>query len=554
MVENPDQRAENINIWLPFLLAIVMAGGILIGTKLQKAPLIHITTEPSETETLEGSNGQIEELIRYIEARYVDEVNREELVEHAINSVLEQLDPHSNYISASQLKDVNEVLEGNFEGVGIEFLIVEDTILVVAPLSGGPSEAVGIMAGDKIVMIEDSIVAGKPIENQDVIKLLKGPKDSKVRVGIKRIGEKDLIEFVIKRDEIPINSVDVSYMLDNQTGYVKISRFSSTTYREFMEGVEDLVENQEMKHLVIDLRQNPGGYLKEATNMLSQLFDKKGELLVYTEGRSTNKNEYKSTGKPFFDIDNVSVLIDEGSASASEILAGAVQDLDRGLVIGRRSFGKGLVQEQYNLRDGAALRLTVARYFTPSGRSIQKPYGVNTDYDADVAKRFESGELVEGDSVLRGDSTIFYTSEGRLVFGGGGITPDIFVPIDTLLYDDYYISLRQYLPQFVYRYVENNRQDIPTEELKLFNSQFDVDDQLIEEYNDYAVSKGFKLDEEAFQKIKAPFKRLLKARIARQLFKEEGFFYIWNQDDPAVQEAIRLMKEQNPFSAINLNE
>ncbi|MEM1322594.1 MAG: S41 family peptidase [Bacteroidota bacterium] len=518
--------------------------------QLQKAPAVYAELQQDITSVKAAESNRLEELIRYIEARYVDEVDREELIDKAIRNILEELDPHSNYIASDQLRDVNEQLEGNFEGIGIEFMMLDDTIMVVSPISGGPSEAVGIMAGDKIVEIEDSLVAGGHMEAREIIGMLRGKKGSKVKVGVLRANENKVLPFVITRDEIPLNSVDVAYMVDEETGYIKVNRFSATTYREFMEQLERLVEDHDMKDLVIDVRQNPGGYLQEATNILSQLFRDKDKLLVYTEGRSVHRSDYESTGKPFFDIGKVSVLIDEGSASASEIVAAAVQDWDRGTIVGRRSFGKGLVQEQYGLKDGSALRLTVARYYTPSGRLIQKAYDKDNpdQYDEDVYQRLESGELMNEDNIKVADTTKYYTASGRTVYGGGGITPDLFIPIDTILLNDYYIGLRQHVPQFVYRYINDNVK-VLEQSLSSFKRNFEVSDQLFREFIRYSEEKGMEAQPEEFATCEPAIKRLLKARVARHLFGDEGFYSIWNEEDAAVQEALKSMEELNPMTA-----
>ena len=373
MVQEETKIPRKLNIWLPLLFALVLVAGMLIGTKLRPAPKgVSVANPNAEVPVSAMGQGKIEELIRYIEARYVDDVDRETLVQEAINEILSKLDPHSNYISAEDLKGVNESLEGEFDGIGIEFLVVDDTLIVVTPLAGGPSETAGVLAGDKIVEVSDSIISGVNMKSSDVMDLLRGKKGTEVTVKILR--GKDTHEITIIRDKIPNHSVDVSYMLDEKTGYIKVNRFSATTYEEFMKSLEELKEKNNMEDLVIDLRGNPGGYLNEATSILSQLFKEQKRLMVYTEGRTVKRNDYETTGRNFHQVDDIAVLIDEGSASASEIVAGAMQDWDRAVVIGRRSFGKGLVQEQYQLSDGSALRLTVARYFTPSGRLIQKDY------------------------------------------------------------------------------------------------------------------------------------------------------------------------------------
>ncbi|HHH49551.1 MAG TPA: PDZ domain-containing protein [Saprospiraceae bacterium] len=547
MNSGKETRTKKLNIWLPLLFSLVLVGGMYVGTKLQSSSVVNVRFEGDHMPSNIG-HGRIEELIRYIEARYVDEVNGDELVEKAINALLGELDPHSSYIPARELKEVNEQLEGNFEGVGIEFMVLEDTILVVSPIAGGPSEAVGIMAGDKIIEIMDTIVIGKGLAVRDIVSKLRGKKGSKVKLGIQREGEAELIQFTVTRDRIPMNSVDVSYMLDAKTGYIKINRFSASTYKEFMQGLEELVEKYAMKDLVIDLRQNPGGYLQEATNLLSQLFDEKGKLLVYTQGKSVHRNEYKTTGKNFYQIGKIAILTDGGSASASEIVAGAIQDWDRGVIVGRRTFGKGLVQEQYDLKDGAALRLTIARYYTPSGRCIQKSYNDKEAYDHDLLDRYDSGELYSVDSIHVADSTKYFTSGGRVVFGGGGIIPDVFVPLDTIQLNKYFIALRQHVPEFVFREYEKNKGELELS-LKDFSRNYQIDDKMINAFIQYTETKKIKAQPEELNKIRPTLKRLMKARLAKHLFGDIGFYTIWNRNDDVVKEAMQVLHKDDPISA-----
>ncbi|NRA49611.1 MAG: S41 family peptidase, partial [Phaeodactylibacter sp.] len=408
MLQDRPSAPNKFSIWLPLLFAIVLVTGMLLGMRMQST-MPKMVVEQEETGVEGIGQGKIEEILRYVEAKYVDDVDKEALTEEVIDDLLSKLDPHSNYISAEELMAVNEQLKGNFDGIGVEFMLLEDTIVVVTPLVGGPSESAGILSGDRIVQIADSTIAGVGMNSDDIIRMLRGEKGTDVEIGILRGNETELRRFTVTRDEIPMNSVDVAYMLDETTGYIKVNRFSATTYEEFMKALEGLVENQDMEDLVLDLRHNPGGYLQQATNMLSQLFRDKDKLLVYTEGDAVSRSEYSSTGRNFFDVEDVVVLIDEGSASASEIVAGAIQDHDRGVIVGRRSFGKGLVQEQYKLRDGAALRLTVARYYTPSGRSIQKPYDDPEAYDLEMYDRYETGELEAAKNMVVEDSTEYYT-------------------------------------------------------------------------------------------------------------------------------------------------
>ena len=548
MVNEKDPIPRSVKVWLPLLFSLVLVGGMLIGMQLKKAPASYSGSTAQQPAVKRVESGRIEELIRYIESRYVDEVDREELVEKAINTILKELDPHSNYISSDQLQDVNEQLEGNFDGIGIEFILLDDTIMVVSPIAGGPSEAVGIIAGDKIVEIEDSIVAGTNHEVRDIVSLLRGKKGTEVRIGVLRSNESNILPFTITRDKIPLNSIDVAYMLDKETGYIRINRFSATTYKEFMQHIEHMVEKEGLKDVVIDVRQNPGGYLQEATNLLSQLFAERDKLLVYTEGKNVQRNDYESTGKPFFPIRKVAALIDEGSASASEIVAGAIQDWDRGIIVGRRSFGKGLVQEQYGLKDGAALRLTVARYYTPSGRLIQKSYDDYEKYDEDVINRLESGELLDEEKITFDDTTKFYTTEGRIVYGGGGISPDIFVPIDTILLNNYYVKLRQHIPQFVYRYMHQHAA-VFDQSLKDFKTSYQLPAELFQEFLDYTVDRGIAYEQKQIKACEGPIKQMIKARIARHLYKEEGYYSVINEDDEVVQKALKALKKENPLTA-----
>lgn len=542
---------KKLNIWLPLLFSLVLVAGMLIGTKMQNNPPTVAAIEVSKKEDLPPSTlgqGKLEELIRYIEARYVDDVNKDELVKEAIDNILFQLDPHSNYISAEQLKSVNEQLEGSFDGIGIEFVVVEDTVMVVAALAGGPAEAVGIRSGDKIVEIEDSLTVGNNIDYEGILDKLRGESGSKIKIGVRRSNETKLNYFTITRGKIPVKSVEVAYMLDTETGYVKINRFSAKTYEEFMNALEDLVDNHDMKHLVLDLRQNPGGYLQEAVNILSQLFDRKDLLLVYTEGKNVSRSEYKSTGRNFYKIENIAVLTDEGSASASEIIAGAIQDHDRGVIIGRRTFGKGLVQEQYRLRDGSAIRLTVARYYTPSGRCIQKPYESREAYDEDVADRIHNGELYDESKVEIEDTTRYLTTGGRVVYGGGGIQPDIFVPLDSFLLNTYFIRLNQQVPAFAFRYLEANRNALEKTTLEEFVQNFAVSDNLLTSFHDFAVRQGVKRNDRQWKQIRKEIGQSLKAGIARHVWSEKGHQLVMNQEDPAVKKAMKVVKEEQSIS------
>ena len=549
MLEDRKKPQRNLTVWLPLLFALVLVAGMMIGMRMQYAvPTVVVENTSDQNANGMMGQGKIEELLRYIEAKYVDEVDREKLINEAIGTILEQLDPHSNYITAEQLREVNEQLGGSFDGIGVEFMILEDTVVVIAPLAGGPSEAAGILAGDKIVQVEDSTIAGVALSNRDVMNLLRGEKGSEVKVGILRGEEKKVRFFTITRDAIPMNSVDIAYMLDNKTGYIKVNRFSATTYEEFMKNLERLIGEENMEDLVIDLRHNPGGYLQQATNILSQLFREKNMLLVYTEGRAVHRNEYESTGRSFFDVDDIVVLIDEGSASASEILAGALQDHDRAYIVGRRSFGKGLVQEQYQLRDGSALRLTVARYYTPSGRSIQKPYDNLEAYQNDMADRLESGELSSPGHIAVIDSTHYFTDSGRVVYGGGGIIPDVYVPLDTSFFNETYLTLRQHVPQYVFQYMKDHERDFAAYDLASFKDNYRVPDALFDGLVAYARKKGVTAGPSEVYRVRNELVHFLKAHLARHLFDDVGFFAVWNAQDGVVQEALRVLNSSNPIT------
>ncbi len=540
-----EQPAPKLNVRLPLLLATVLAVGMFIGQKLPRYEN-HLWYTPDAYRSSHAM-GTLDEILRYVEAKYVDSVDTKVLQDGAIAHLLEQLDPHSVYITPEELEHEEEVLNGNFEGIGIEFLLLDDTIQVISPLAGGPSEAVGVLAGDKIVTIEDSLVAGVGISNTDIFRKLRGPQGSKVRLGIRRGKETKLLQLTITRDVIPVKSVDVAYMLDKETGYIKINRFSAPTYQEFMEELRRLVEEKNMKSLVLDLRGNPGGYLNEATDLLSQLFPE-GKLLVYTEGRSEERQDYKSNGRARFNIQNVAVLVDEGSASASEIVAGAIQDHDRGWVIGRRTFGKGLVQVQYPLSDGGGLRLTISRYYTPSGRSIQRAYKDQEDYAHEAERRLQNGELADASKIQQADSTKYYTGMGRVVFGGGGITPDVFIPLDTSFQNDYFLTALQFLPQFASRWMEKQNKSALPGTSEQFTQQFKITDSMFADLVAFVDTQGHPADTDQIARCKPELSLMLKARIAKLLFQEEGQYRTLNDDDPAVEKALQVLRSGIPVA------
>lgn len=527
-----------VQIWLPLLLAASLAIGVLIGARLQTtSPQIKIVSNQSNLR-----QGKIEELLRYIEAKYVDTIDRDKLIDEAINSIVSHLDPHSTYIPASSLRDVNEQLEGRFKGIGVEFLLIRDTVIIVSPIAGGPAAKIGLLAGDKIISVGDSIVAGKKITNDRIVNLMRGEIGSKVKIGILRGKEKKIRQFYVSRQEIPVNSIDAAYPLSDRVGYIKISKFSASTSKDFIAALQTLSEKNHIRDLVIDLRQNPGGYMQMAADILSQLFREKGKLLFYTEGRASIKSKYTTTGRAYFPLDQISVLIDEGTASASEILAGALQDQDRGIVIGRRSFGKGLVQEQYDLSDGSALRLTMARYYTPSGRSIQKSYQDPTAYDADLEIRYKRGEFVSASKIKIPDSTRYYTSHGRVVYGGSGIIPDIFVPFDSIVYNSYYQELSRQIPSLALQYALSHQDDLKKYTLQSFKSNFTPDNDLLESIKANNRNKNTTKSEKDWPKVKTAIGQYYKANLASDLFGSSAFFMIMNDNDATIQAALKALK------------
>lgn len=543
MSTRPNDFRNKVQIWLPLIIAVSMVLGIVIGMRLpQAAPAVKISKTGAASD-YRLREGKIEELLRYIEAKYVDKVDRDKLVDEAIEKLMSQLDPHSSYIPASELEEVNEQLDGKFNGIGVEFLIVKDTAVVVSPMSGGPSEVAGILPGDKIIKVGDSVIVGEKLSNQRIVSFLRGEKGSKVQLSVLRPGSKKLHQYWITRDQIPVKSIDAAYMIGERVGYIRVNRFTAQTDKEFLESMRILSEQGHMKDLVLDLRGNPGGYMQMATNMLSQLFPNKGNLLVYTQGRASHRAEFNSNGRVFYPIDKIAVLIDEGSASASEIVAGAIQDNDRGVIVGRRSFGKGLVQEQYQLSDGSALRLTIARYFTPSGRSIQKAYNHGSEeYDRDLEERYNNGELLSANKIHIKDSTKYFTTKGRVVFGGGGIIPDVFVPLDTIQIDDFFLTARQMIPAFVVKYLDKpKREQLSKMGLKAFQKKFEPNEQTLNEFKAYAAQNGLRGGTKEWNTAQKEISRFLKARIAKHLFDDKGFFTVLNQNDPTVQAALKSL-------------
>ncbi len=522
------------SIFLPLMLAGSLVAGIIIGIYLPGKD------NTSQNSSIRIKSDKINSILNVIESSYVDTVNRKELVEASIPAILKKLDPHSVYIPAKDLARANEPLQGNFEGIGISFNMLTDTILVISTIPGGPSEKLGLKPGDKILYVNDSLVAGKGISDERVMGMLKGPRGTLVRIKILRKGYNDLLTFNITRDKIPIYSVDVAYMVNKNTGYIRINNFAVTTHEEFMKGLRELKE-QGMTKLIIDLRGNSGGVMEAAVQIANQ-FLKQGQLIVYTEGRKQPRNEARATGNGEFETGDLVIMIDEWSASASEILAGAIQDNDRGTIVGRRSFGKGLVQEPVLFPDGSGMRLTIARYYTPTGRSIQKPYNNGFDeYFDDLNIRYDRGEFEVSDSIHFTDSLKFTTPGGRTVFGGGGIMPDKFVPVDTSGISPYFLKVRPFIYQFALKYTETHR-----ETLKKFIESGELEkyldkQQLLDQFTVFASKNGIKTDPEGLKISEKLIHIQLKAYIARNILDNKGFYPIWEEIDTTLKYAIEYL-------------
>lgn len=530
---------SNSSVRLPLYIAIAICIGVFIGANMAGSA-------PVTSSDFVNSLNKFRQVLSYIENDYVDEVDSDKLVEGAITKMLEELDPHTSYIPAKDLQLIQSRLQGNYEGVGIEFNIFKDTIHVVTPLSGGPSQKLGIRAGDKIVKVDDKIVAGIGMTNQKVVEMLRGPGGSEVKISIKRDGENELIDFTVTRDVIPQYSVDVSYMVDDKIGYIKVARFANSTYLEFKQALLTLKENG-MENLVLDLTGNPGGYLPRAVEIADEFLAGE-QMIVYTDGKEKRYTEkYYSGEEGDFENGSLVIMMDEGSASASEIVAGAMQDHDRALIVGRRSFGKGLVQLPIDLNDGSELRLTISRYYTPSGRSIQKTYeGGNLDkYFNEAYERYGNGELYSSDSIKNIDSLTFKTDNGRVVYGGGGISPDFFVPLDTTQNSRYANRLfsTNSIQEYTVKYAQDNNKELSEMGFDQYRSSFTVSDEMLEELIALAEGNNLKFDKKEYLRSKKLITLLTKAYIARGIWDNEGFYPIFNQQDEIFLKAISLMDE-----------
>ncbi len=495
---------------------------------------------------------KIQRTLDIINLFYVDTVNNDKLAEAAIVEMLKTLDPHSTYISKEEVREMNEPLEGNFEGVGIQFNIFNDTILVVNPIPGGPSEKLGIRAGDRIIKIDGNVVAGVKIKNNDVFKKLRGKKGTQVSVSILRRGEKELLDFTITRDKIPIYSLDAAYMVDKEIGYIKLNRFAATTIDEFKKALKEL-KAKGMKDLILDLAGNGGGYLNIAVDLADEFLDDK-KMIVYTQGITSPRTDYKATEKGDWQTGRLVVLVDEGSASASEIVSGAIQDWDRGLIVGRRTFGKGLVQRPFNLNDGSMIRLTVARYYTPTGRLIQKPYEKGFDeYSKEIIKRYNNGELTNADSIHFPDSLKYKTKiSQRNVYGGGGIMPDIFVPLDTNAYTKYYKQLMQkgIIYRFNLQYLDKERDKLKSKYTSFdnFKANFQVENVMLDSLAAMAKKEKIEFSDEEKKQSEKDIKIMIKALLARDLWDNSQYFEVINPSRDEYMKAIEALRDKKLYN------
>lgn len=525
---------------MPIIYSAILVAGIFLGIYLAKSNGITAASQSND------DMSYINDVFSLIDKEYVDTINIKDLQVKAVTHILESMDPHSEYIKPEVLDDVNDNLQGSFHGIGVSFRIEKDTIAIINTIKGGPSEKVGIMAGDRIVYVGDTLVAGTKVTNKDAMRLLKGPKKTKVDVKIKRRGVDELLDFTIVRDVIPTHSVDVAYMIDDEIGFVKMTKFSATTHKEFVEAIKKL-KSEGMKKLILDLRDNTGGYLGESVGVVDELLED-NKLIVYTEGEHRERAYLFSRHRGLWEDKDVVVLINEGSASASEIVAGALQDNDRGTIIGRRSFGKGLVQEQFDLGENGALRLTVARYYTPTGRCIQKPFtGNKEEYLLEEYSRYTTGEMFNIDSIHFADSLKYITPEGRIVYGGGGIMPDIYVPLenDSSHYFFNKMANSGILFQYAFDYADAHRKKILSYgDVKNFDKKFVFTDAMFDELMRRAEEKkitGNKADKDKARELSEP---LFKAYVARDVFGDEAFYVLYEPIDEILQEAISKLKAE----------
>ena len=527
--------------YMPLLMALCIVIGVVIGTFFAN----HFSSQ--RLNIINSGSNRLNNLLHIIDDQYVDKVNLDSLVEKAIPQILGDLDPHSVYISAKDVQTATDDLKGSFSGVGIEFVIREDTIHIQGVIKNGPAERAGLLAGDKIVTVDDKPFVGKTVTNEEAQHRLKGPKDTKVKIGVLRYGEKKLQQYVVTRGEIPTKSVTATYMLDDDTGYIRIKNFGENTYPEMLIALAKLSQ-ENFSNLIIDLRDNTGGYLQSAVQIINE-FLPNNKLIVYTQGRKSPRQEYKSNGKGSYQKIPLIVLINESSASASEIFAGAMQDNDRATIIGRRSFGKGLVQQQIGFPDGSMIRLTIARYYTPSGRCIQKPYSPgDKNYEEDLLERYEHGEFFSQDSIKH-TGPAYHTSIGREVFGGGGITPDIFVPEDTLGITSYYkqASMSGLILQFAFTYTDDNRLKLNNFTEMMALSDYLVKQNTVDKFATYADNRGLKRRNLMIQKSHHLLQRYINSRIIYNIMDEDAWVQYLNLDDPVIRAAQKVFKDKTAF-------
>ena len=534
---------KNNTKFIPFLLAICLIAGIAIGTFYAN----HFSG--NKLGIINTSSNKLNALLRIIDDQYVDTVKINDLVEEAMPQILSELDPHSSYIPAKNLEAVNSELRGSFSGIGIQFTIQDDTIHINSVIQGGPSEKVGLMAGDRIVEIDDSAFVGKIVTNNESMKRLKGEKGSKVKLGIFRPGEKEILHFTVVRGDIPVKSLDAAYMLNDKFGYIKVNKFGETTYPEFLIALAKL--NQEnCQGIIIDLRGNTGGYMVAPIQMINEFLPNK-RLIVYTQGRKSPRENYTSNGTGSSQKMPLIVLVDEASASASEIFAGAIQDNDRGTIIGRRSFGKGLVQQPIEFSDGSAIRLTIARYYTPSGRCIQKPYekGKGEEYEMDLLTRYEHGEFFSADSIKQNEKEIYHTSLGRPVYGGGGIMPDIFVPQDTTGMTSYFrmAASRGLIIRYSFDYTDNNRNTLQKYDTVEKMLGYLKKQNLLEKFASWAEKKGLKRRNNLMYKSRNLFELSLYGNIIYNMLGLEAYISYLNETDKTVLKALEVLEQGKAF-------
>ena len=528
---------------MPLIIAVCVVAGILIGTFYAK----HYGG--TKLGIINGSSNKLNALLRVIDDQYVDSVNMADLVEKAMPQILAELDPHSTYIPAQKLEEVNSELEGSFSGIGVQFTIQEDTIHVNSVVPGGPAEKVGLIAGDRIVMVNDSLFVGKGLTNEKAMRNLKGPKGSTVKLGIKRASEKKLLDFTITRGDIPQNTIDTAYMINDKFGYIQISKFGRTTHVELLNAIAQL-SHKDCQGLIIDLRDNTGGYMEAATRMVNE-FLPEGKLIVYTQGRKYPRMEEYANGTGSCQKMPLVVLVNEGSASASEIFAGAIQDNDRGTIVGRRSFGKGLVQQPIDFSDGSAIRLTIARYYTPSGRCIQRPYenGNNSQYEMDWINRYEHGEFFSKDSIKLNEDQKYYTTLGRPVYGGGGIMPDVFVPQDTTGVTSYLIevSSKGLILQYSFQYSDRNRAKLSEFENEEDMLKYLRRQGIVDQFIRFADSKGVKRRNLLIHKSHQLLEKALYGNIIYNILGREPYIRYLNQSDATVKTALDILEKGEAF-------